>query len=149
MVNIKPLCCHVIAMECLVFSQAFLSECGGRGGVVNSIFSAFNKQLVTLKFDTSAICFLLAGETIFSLKFKAVNNTPSFLSIFFGSRGGQLAAKGPLRLSQIGLLNKRSATTRRVLLIPWQYFGKTKCYQQQEESRNCCNNCLGTFFLWW
>ena len=123
--------------------------CGGEGGgsVVNSILSASNKQLVTLKFDTSAICFLLAGETIFSLKSKAVSNTPSFLSIFFGSRGGQLTAKGALRLSQIGLLNKRSATTRRVLLIPWQNFGKTKCYQQQEESRNCCNNCLGTFFL--
>ena len=113
---------------------------GGGGCVVNSILSASNKQLVTLKFDTSAICFLLAGETIFSLKFKAVSNTPSFLSIFFGSRGGQLTAKGALRLSQIGLLNKRSATTRRVLLIPWQNFGKTKCYQQQEESRNCCNN---------
>ena len=22
-------------------------------------------------------------------------------------------------------------------------FGKTKCYQQQEGSRNCCKNCLG------
>ena len=66
------------------------------GGVVNSILSASNKQLVTLKFHTSAICFLLAGETIFSLKFKAISNTPSFLSIFFGSRGGQLTAKGAL-----------------------------------------------------
>ena len=152
MVNIKPLWCHVITMECFKsFPRRFFqSVCvwGGRGGgVFNSILSASNKQLVTLKFDTSAICFLLAGETIFSLKFKAVSNTPSFLSIFFGSRGGQLTAKGALRLSQIGLLNKRSATTRRVLLIPWQNFGKTKCYQQQEESRNCCNNCLGTFFL--
>ena len=148
MVNIKPLWCHVITMECFKsFPRRFFQSvcvCGGRGGGggggVNSILSASNKQLVTLKFDTSAICFLLAGETIFSLKFKAVSNTPSFLSIFFGSRGGQLTAKGALRLSQIGLLNKRSATTRRVLLIPWQNFGKTKCYQQQEESRNCCNN---------
>ena len=76
-------------MECLVFSQAFLSECGGRGGVVNSILSAFNKQPVALKFDTSGICFLLSGETIFFLKFKAVSNIPSFLSIFFESQGGQ------------------------------------------------------------
>ena len=68
----------------------FQSECVGRGGgVVNSVLSASNKQLVTLKFDTSAICFLLAGETIFSLKFKAVSNTPSFLSILFGCQGGQ------------------------------------------------------------
>ena len=42
-----------------------VGEGGGGGGVVNSILSASNKQLVTLKFDTSAICFLLAGETIF------------------------------------------------------------------------------------
>ena len=96
MVNIKPLWCHVITMECFKsFLRRFFQSvcvCGGRGGggvVVNSILSASNKQLVTLKFDTSAICFLLAGETIFSLKFKAVSNTPSFLSIFFGSRGGQ------------------------------------------------------------
>ena len=81
--------CHRYGMF-KVFSQAFLSECGGRGGgVVNSILSISNKQLVTLKFDISAICFLLSGETIFSLKFKAVSNTPSFLSILLGSQGGQ------------------------------------------------------------
>ena len=82
--------CHHYGMF-KVFSQAFLSECGGRGGggVVNSILSISNKQLVTLKFDTSAICFLLSGETIFFLKFKAVSNTPSFLSILLGSQGGQ------------------------------------------------------------
>ena len=144
--NIKPLWCHVITMECLkVFSQAFLSEwwgwgwgCGFLGGCVKSILSASNKQLVTLKFDTSAICFLLSGETIFFLKFKAVSNIPSFLSIFFESQGGQWTAKGALRSSQIGLLNKRTGTTTRVLLICWQYFSKMKCYQKQEESRNCC-----------
>ena len=108
------------------------------GWCVKSILSASNKQLVTLKFDTSAICFLLSGETIFFLKFKAVSNIPSFLSIFFESQGGQWTAKGALRSLQIGLLNKRTATTTRVLLIPWQYFGTTKCYQQQKESRNCC-----------
>ena len=120
---------------------------GGGFGVVYSFLSAFSKQLVTLKFDTSAICFLLSGETMFFLKFKAVSNTPSSLSIFFGSQGGQSTAQGALRSSQIGLLNKWSATTRRDLIISWQYFGKTKCYQQQEETRNCCKNCLGTYLL--
>ena len=150
MVNIKPLWCHVIAMECLKpFSRRFFQSGRAGGGwiaLVKSILSA--KQLVTLKFDTSAICFLLSGETIFFLKFKAVSNIPSFLSIFFESQGGQWTAKGALRSSQIGLLNKRPARTRRVPLIPWQYFGKMKCYQQQEESRNCYKNCLGTSFLW-
>ena len=57
--------CHRYGMF-KVFSQAFLSECGGRGGgVVNSILSASNKQLVTLKFDTSAICFLLSAKQFF------------------------------------------------------------------------------------
>ena len=116
--------CHHYGMFKSLFLGVSFRVVGMRVGVfgwcVKSILSASNKQLVTLKFDTSAICFLLSGETIFSLKFKAVSNTPSFLSIFFGSRGGQLTAKGALRLSQIGLLNKRSATTRRVLLIPWQ-----------------------------
>ena len=116
--------CHHYGMFKSLFLGVSFRVVGVRVGVfgwcVKSILSASNKQLVTLKFDTSAICFLLSGETIFSLKFKAVSNTPSFLSIFFGSRGGQLTAKGALRLSQIGLLNKRSATTRRVLLIPWQ-----------------------------
>ena len=56
-------------MECLKsFSRRFFQS-GGRGGGgvggVKSILSSFNKQLVTLKFDTSAICFLLSGETIF------------------------------------------------------------------------------------
>ena len=137
MVNIKPLWCHVIAMECLnSFPRRFRE-------IVYSILSAFSKHLITLKFYTSAICFLLSGETIFFLKFKAVSNTPSFLSIFFGSQGGQWTAKAALCSSQIGLLNERSATTRKVLIISWQYFGKTKCYQQQEGSRNCCKNCLG------
>ena len=87
MVNIKPLLCHVITMECLKsFPRRFFQSAGGGGrGVVNSILSASNKQLVTLKLDSSAICFLLPGETVFFLKFKAVSNTPSFLSIFFGS----------------------------------------------------------------
>ena len=131
MVNIKPLWCNVITMECLKsFPKHFFQSVGWGEDVVNSILSASTKQLVTLKFDTSAICFLLSGETIFFLKFKAVSNTPSFLSIFFGSQGGQWTAKRVLRSSQIGLLNKRTATTTRVLLIPWQYFGKMKCYQQ-------------------
>ena len=140
MVNIKPLLCHVITMECFKsFPRRFFQSAGGgERGVVNSILSASNKQLVTLKLDTSATCFLLSGETVFFLKFKAVSNTPSFLSIFFGSQGGQWTAKEALRSSQFGLLNKRTATRRTVLLIPWQYFGKTKCYQQQEESRDCC-----------
>ena len=129
--------CHRYGMF-KVFSQVFLSEWWGWGGegFVKSVLSA--KQLVTLKFDTSAICFLCRGKKFFFLKFKAVSNIPSFLSILFGSQGGQWTAKGALRSSQIGLLNKRTTTTRRVPLISWQYFGKTKCYQQQEESRNCC-----------
>ena len=117
---------------------------GGGGGIVYSILSAFSKQLVTLKFDTSAICFLLSGETIFfswNLRLSAIPHP--VLLILFGSQGGQWTAKGALCSSQIGLLNKRSATTRKVLIISWQYFGKTKCYQQQEGSRNCCKNCLG------
>ena len=140
--------CHRYGMFSLFPGVSFRVWGEGGGGVVNSILSAFNKQLVTLKFDTSAICFLLSGETIFFLKFKAVSNIPSFLSIFFESQGGQWTAKGALRSSQIGLLNKRTATTTRFLLIPWQYFGKMKFYQQQEESRNCYKNCLGTSFLW-
>ena len=124
MVNIKPLWCHVITMECLKpFSRHFFQSGRAGGGwiaLVKSILSA--KQLVTLKFDTSAICFLLSGETIFFLKFKAVSNIPSFLSIFFESQGGQWTAKGALRSSQIGLLNKRTATTTRYLgniLVKW------------------------------
>ena len=57
--------CHCYGMF-KVFSQAFLSECGGKGGGgVNSILSASNNQLVTLKFDTSAICFLCRGKQFF------------------------------------------------------------------------------------
>ena len=141
---IKPLWCHVIAMECLnSFPRRFFQSGGWGEGIVYSILSAFTNHLVTLKFDTSAICFLLSGETIFSWNLRLSAIPHPVLSIFLGSQGGQWTAKGALCSSQIGLLDKRSATTRKVLIISWQYFGKTKCYQQQEGSRNCCKNCLG------
>ena len=137
MVNIKPLWCHVIAMECLKsFPRRFFqSGGGGGGGVVNSILSASNNQLVTLKFDTSAICFLCRGKQFF-LRLSAISHT--FCRFYLDPREGNEQQKGALPSSQIGLLNKRTAATTTFLLIPWQYFGKTKCYQQQEESRNCC-----------
>ena len=83
-------------MECFKsFPRRFFQSAGGgERGVVNSILSASNKQLVTLKLDSSAICFLLPGETVFFLKFKAVSNTPSFLSIFLDPREGNEQQKG-------------------------------------------------------
>ena len=116
--------------------------------ILHFIKGAFNKQLVTLKFDTSAICFLCQGKRFFSWSLRLSAIPHPVLSIFFWSKGGQWTAKGALRSSQIGVLKNRSATTRKVLIISWQYFGATACYQQQEESRNCCKNCLGTYLLW-
>ena len=116
--------------------------------ILHFIKGAFNKQLVTLKFVTSAICFLLSGETIFFLKFKAVSNTPSRFVNFFWIQGRAINSKRGTSLVTDWCLKNRSATTRKVLIISWQYFGATTCYQQQEESRNCCKNCLGTYLLW-
>ena len=56
--------CHCYGMF-KFFSQVFQSW-GGGGGIVYSILSAFSKQLVTLKLDTSVICFLLSrGNNFF------------------------------------------------------------------------------------
>ena len=84
--------CHCYGMF-KFFSQAFQSGGGGGGGIVYSILSAFSKHLVTLKFDTSVICFLLSGETIFFLKFKAVSNTLSRFVDFFWIQGRAMNSK--------------------------------------------------------
>ena len=62
------------------------------GLIVYSILSAFNKQLVTLKFDTAAYVFFCQGKKAgnkFFLKFEALSDISPFLSIFFGSQGGK------------------------------------------------------------
>ena len=87
MVNIKPFVslCHCYGLFKFVSFRV--------GEIVYSILSAFNKQLVTLKFDTPAISFLLSGKTIFFLKFKAVNNTPSHFVDFFWIQGRAMNSK--------------------------------------------------------
>ena len=64
------------------------------GVIVYLILSAFNKQLVTLKFeDYSDMFSFVRGKKVernfFFLNFEALSNTSSFLSIFVGSQGGQ------------------------------------------------------------
>ena len=64
------------------------------GWCVNSILSASNKQLVTLKFDTSAICFLLSGETIFSWNLRLSAISHPFCRFSLNPREGNEQQKG-------------------------------------------------------
>ena len=121
---IKPLWCHVIAMECLnSFPRRFFQSGGWGEGIVYSILSAFTKHLVTLKFYTSAICFLLSGETIFFLKFKAVSNTPSRFVDFFGIPGRAMNSKrGTLLITDWALKQKVSHNEKspnNILAVFW------------------------------
>ena len=91
--EIKPLWCHVVTMEIML--SLFPDVSSIVGVIVYLILSAFNKQLVTLKFENYSDMFsFVRGKKLerifFFLKFsEALSNVSSFLSIFFGSQGGK------------------------------------------------------------